>query len=126
METTLKNLENPLKRPLKNPEKSLRIFSGHPVSNNRELSLLYPNNTIWNIEKFGQEFRDSHTTIWITNHEKIKMLIKLRFSKINPREKSRGSQFAKLNLREMLKKWPAKVNPHDNFSPSGTCPIMTG
>ena len=60
METTLKNLKNPLKRPLKNPEKSLWIFSGHPVSNNRELSLLYPNNAIWNIEKFGQEFRDSY------------------------------------------------------------------
>ena len=31
------------------------------VSNNWELNLLYPNNAIWNIEKFRQEFRDSHT-----------------------------------------------------------------
>ena len=31
METTLKNLENPLKKPLKNPGKLLWIFSGHPV-----------------------------------------------------------------------------------------------
>ena len=33
-----------------------------------------------------------------------KTLRKLRFAKINPRKKSTGSQFAKLNLREMLKK----------------------
>ena len=32
-----------------------------------------------------------------------KTLVKLRFTKINPREKSTGSQFAKLNPREMLK-----------------------
>ena len=41
-----------------------------------------------------------------TNHEKIKIyktLIKLRFAKINPREKSTGSQFARLNPRELLK-----------------------
>ena len=31
METTLKNLENSLKKPLKKPGKSLWIFSGHPV-----------------------------------------------------------------------------------------------
>ena len=34
----------------------------------------------------------------------IKTLIKLRFLKINPCEKSTGSQFAKLNPRKMLKK----------------------
>ena len=33
-----------------------------------------------------------------------KTLIKLRFTKINLREKSTGSQFAKLNPRKMLKK----------------------
>ena len=33
-----------------------------------------------------------------------KTLMKLRFAKINPREKSSSSQFAKLNLREMLRK----------------------
>ena len=32
-----------------------------------------------------------------------KTLIKLRFAKINPREKSTGSRFAKLNPRQMLK-----------------------
>lgn len=31
METTLKSLENPLKKSLKNLEKSVWIFSGHPV-----------------------------------------------------------------------------------------------
>ena len=43
----------------------------------------------------------------ITNHEKIKIyktLIKLRFLKINPCEKSSVSQFANLNTRKMLKK----------------------
>ena len=38
--------------------------------------------------------------------QKIKMyktLIKLRFTKINPREKSTGSQFMKLNPCKMLK-----------------------
>ena len=34
----------------------------------------------------------------------IKTLIQLRFAKMNPREKSPGSQFAILNPREMLKK----------------------
>ena len=41
------------------------------------------------------------------NHKKIriyKTTIKLIFAKINPSEKSTGSQFAKLNPREMLKK----------------------
>ena len=33
-----------------------------------------------------------------------KTLIKLRFAKINPHEKSTGSQFAKLNPGEMFKK----------------------
>ena len=33
-----------------------------------------------------------------------KTLIKLRFAKINPHEKSNGSQFAKLKPREILKK----------------------
>ena len=46
-------------------------------------------------------------------------MIKLRFAKINPRQKSTGSQFAKLNPREMLKKWLAKINPRENFSLSG-------
>ena len=45
------------------------------------------------------------------------MWIKLRFAKINPREKSTGSQFAKLNPREMLKKWLVKINPCENSSP---------
>ena len=31
METTLENLENPMKKPLKDPEKSFWIFSGHPM-----------------------------------------------------------------------------------------------
>ena len=38
------------------------------------------------------------------NHEKISIyntLIKLRFAKINPCEKSPGSQFAKLNPHEI-------------------------
>ena len=42
--------------------------------------------------------------------------IQLKFVKINPREKSASSQFAKLHLRKMLKKWLAKVNPRKNFS----------
>ena len=33
-----------------------------------------------------------------------KTLIKLTIAKINPREKSTGNQFTKLNPREMLKK----------------------
>ena len=33
-----------------------------------------------------------------------KTLIKLRFAKINPSEKSTGNQFAKLNPREIFKK----------------------
>ena len=41
--------------------------------------------------------------------------MKLRFAKINPCEKSTGSQFAKLNAREMLKKWFAKINPCENL-----------
>ena len=48
-----------------------------------------------------------HTTGWRANQEKIKIyktLIKLKFMKINPHEKSTGSQFAKLNPHEMLKK----------------------
>ena len=32
-----------------------------------------------------------------------KTLMKVRFAKINPGEKSNGSQFAKLNPRELLK-----------------------
>ena len=77
---------------------------------------------IWNIEKFGEEFRDSHTTSRRTNHEKIKIykaLIKLRFVKINPRGKSRGSLFAKLNPREMLKKRLAKTSLRKNLYPKG-------
>lgn len=41
-----------------------------------------------------------------------KTLIKLRFVKINPREKPAGSQLAKSNPREMLKKMT-----RENFSP---------
>ena len=47
---------------------------------------------------------EEQTTI-ICQYENIKIyktLIKLRYSKINPREKSTGSQFAKLNPREIL------------------------
>ena len=40
-----------------------------------------------------------------------------RFVKINPREKSIGSQLAKSNLCEMLKKWITRINPHTDFSP---------
>ena len=40
------------------------------------VSILYPNNAIWNIEKLGQEFCDSHTTSWRTNHEKKYIYIK--------------------------------------------------
>ena len=50
-------------------------------------------------------FRISKTS-WRINHKKLKIcktLIKLRFAKISPCEKSTGSQFAKLNLSEMLK-----------------------
>ena len=81
--------------------KQSRIFK------NFQSSLLYPNNVIWNIEKFGQQFHDSHTANWWTNHEKIKIyktLIKLRFAKINPHKKSTGGQFVKLNPCKMLKK----------------------
>ena len=76
---------------------------------NRELSLLHPNNAIWNIEKLGMSsvthilLAEEQTTI-ICQYENIKIyktLIKLRYSKINPREKSTGSQFAKLNPREI-------------------------
>ena len=77
------------------------------ISNSRELSLLYLNNAIWNIEKFGQEFHDLHATSWITNHKKVKIckkLIKLRFAKAILREKSTGNQFVKLNPREMFKR----------------------
>ena len=91
----------------------------YSISSNRELSLLYPNNATWNIEKFGQEFLDSHTTSWRTNYEKVKIhktLIKVRFAKINPPEKSAGSQLARLNPHEMLKKWLAKINQRENFS----------
>ena len=59
------------------------------------------------MEKFGSEFCDSNTTSCRTydeNIKKYKILIKLRFAKINLREKSTGSQFAKLNPHEMLKK----------------------
>ena len=53
-----------------------------------------------------------------TKKKKIyKTLIKLRLVKINPHKKSSGSQFAKLNPHEMLKKWLAKINSHENFSP---------
>ena len=42
---------------------------------------------------------------WQITQIKInKTLIKLRFAKINPHEKSTGSQFAKSNKRETLKK----------------------
>ena len=47
---------------------------------------------------------EEQTTI-IYKYENIKIykkLIKLRYAKKNPREKSTGSQFAKLNPREML------------------------
>ena len=40
------------------------------ISNNWELSLSYPNNVIWNIGKFGLEFRDSHTPGWRKNTKK--------------------------------------------------------
>ena len=43
-------------------------------------------------------------------------MIKLRFTKINPCERSTGSQFAKLNPRKMLKNWLAKINPRENVS----------
>ena len=82
-----------------------KIF--YRISNNRELIFLYLNNNIWNTEKFGQKFRDSHTTSWRTNTKKIKIcntLLKLRFPKTNFREKSSDIQFAKLNPREMSKK----------------------
>ena len=50
---------------------SLSINDGHVKNILQEIelskvSLIYPNNAIWNIEKFGLEFRDS-------NHQKIKI-----------------------------------------------------
>ena len=77
---------------------------------------------LFEILKNLSKFHDSDTTSWITNHEKIeiyKTLIKLRFAKINLREKSTGSQFAKLNPREMFKRLLAKINSRENFSPQG-------
>ena len=51
--------------------------------NNQELSLIYPNNTIWNIEKFWQELRDPHATSWRMNHEKSKIYTALLMFAIN-------------------------------------------
>ena len=96
-----------------------KIF--YRISNNRELIFLYLNNNIWNTEKFGQKFRDSHTTSWRTNTKKIKIcntLLKLRFPKTNFREKSSDIQFAKLNPREMSKKKRlTKIISRGNLSP---------
>ena len=39
-----------------------------------------------------------------TKKSKYKILIKIRFAKINPHEKSTINQFSKFNPREMLKK----------------------
>ena len=47
--------------------------------------------------------------------KRYKTLLKLRFAKINRCEKSRGSQIAKLNLREMLKKITPKNKPTRKF-----------
>ena len=80
-----------------------KIF--YRISNNRELIFLYLNNNIWNTEKFGQKFRDSHTTSWRTNTKKIKIcntLLKLRFPKTNFREKSSDIQFA-FNIQYPIK-----------------------
>ena len=48
--------------------------------------------------------KSSVTHIQLAEIKIYKTLIKVRFAKINPREKSTGSQFVKLNPREMLKK----------------------
>ena len=93
-----------------------KIF--YRISKNWELILLYQNNVIWNIKKLGKS-SVTHTS-WRTNHGKIKIyktLIKLKFTRINCCKISTGSQFAKLNPHEMLKKWLTKINPCKNFSP---------
>ena len=85
-----------------------------------KLSLLYPNNVIWNIKNL---VKSSLTHILLAEKETTKKVkiyktfVKLRFTKINSREKCTDSQFAKLNLREIIKKWLAKINPPENFSP---------
>ena len=60
---------------------------------------------------------EEQTTI-ISKCENIKLyetLIKLRNAKINPREKSTGSQFTKLNPHEMLKKMTRKNKSTQKF-----------
>ena len=49
----------------------------------------------------------THILLAVEQTTKKSKYTKLRFSKINPCEKSTGRQCAKLNPREMLKKWLA-------------------
>ena len=75
---------------------------------NREISQLYPNNGIGNIEKSG---KSSVIHILLAEEQTTKILTKLRFAKIHPREKSTCSQFAKINSQKMLKR-----TTHENKS----------
>ena len=87
---------------------SLSINDNHVKNillDNRELSLIQI--MLYEISKnLGKSSLTHILQRWRANYEKIKIhktLKKLRFAKIDPREKFTGSQFAKLNPREMLK-----------------------
>ena len=96
-----------------------KIF--YRISNNRELIFLYLNNNIWNTEKFGQKFRDSHTTSWRTNTKKNQNMQYIAKTKI-PKNKF-SCKIQRYPIRKIKstgnvkKKRLAKIIPRGNLSP---------